>query len=232
VTSHFDHVCVTSSADKSAFEALGKVGAPITVLPNGVDLEYFAPADPAQRGNSIVFSGKMSYHANVTAAHYLATQVMPLVWAVHPETRLVIAGSRPPKSIVKLASEYPGRVTVTGYLPDLRKPLHEASIAAAPLLYGAGVQNKVLEAMACATPVVATSRATRALNVQPGIDCMVADTPQIFADALLRLLQDEALRQRIGAAGRRYVEMHHDWHVITTQLETIYRGVQCNPKMI
>jgi glycosyltransferase involved in cell wall biosynthesis len=225
VTTRFEHVFVASHADKSAFEALLGTHGLISVLPNGVDLDYFCPGDPAQRQNSIVFSGKMSYHANVTAAHYLATQVMPLVWAVRPDMQLIIAGSRPPKSLVGLATEYPGRVTVTGYLPDLREPLHQASIAAAPLLYGAGVQNKVLEAMACATPVVATSRAVHALAVKPGTDCLVADTPQAFADAVLLLLKENAMRLQMGAAGRCYVETNHNWHVITTQMESIYAEI-------
>jgi glycosyltransferase involved in cell wall biosynthesis len=225
ITTRFDHVFVASAADKKAFEALGTAHGPISVVPNGVDLEYFHPGDLAQRQSSIVFSGKMSYHANVTAAHYLATQVMPLVWATRPEVQLVIAGSRPPKSIMALAGEYPGHVTVTGYLPDLRTPLQQACIAAAPLLYGAGVQNKVLEAMACATPVIATSRAVNALDVKPGVDCLVADTPQAFADAILQLLGNAALRRQIGAAGRCYVEAQHNWHSITTRMESIYSEV-------
>jgi glycosyltransferase involved in cell wall biosynthesis len=225
VTTQFDHVFVASRADKDAFETISNSYVPISVLSNGVDLEYFSPGDPLKRVNSIVFSGKMSYHANATAAHFLATQVMPLVWAVRPEMQLIIAGSRPPRSIQRLATEYPGHVTVTGYLPDLRAPLREASIAAAPLLYGAGVQNKVLEAMACATPVVATSRAVNALAVKPGTDCLVADTPQAFADALLQLLSDNAMRLQMGAAGRRYVENNHNWRVITTQMALIYTEI-------
>jgi glycosyltransferase involved in cell wall biosynthesis len=225
VIQQFDHVLVTSRIDKSAFEKLSDVHAPISVLSNGVDLEYFRPSESPRQPGIIVFTGKMSYHANVTAAQYLANQVMPLVWNECPGVRLVIAGSRPSPSVQKLAKLNPGRVVVTGYLPDMRKPLQEASVSAAPLLYGAGVQNKVLEAMACGTPVVATPRAVAALSVSPGTNCLVADTAESIATALLSLLRDGVLRARLGEAGRRYVETNHDWHAITSQLESIYEGL-------
>jgi polysaccharide biosynthesis protein PslH len=219
----FDRVLVTSQADRRAFESLATAPAPIDVIPNGVDLDAFRPGEAPRQPNTIVFSGKMSYHANVTAALYLANEVMPLVWAQLPEARLIIAGSRPAPAVAKLGETYRGQVEITGYLPDLRIPLQRASISAAPLLYGAGIQNKVLEAMACATPVVATPRAVAALDTHPGVDCLVADAPQAFADALLRLFYDSELRARIGAAGRAYVEARHDWRAVANQLESSYR---------
>jgi len=168
-----------------------------------------------------VFYGKMSYHANITAALHLANQVMPLVWAQRASVRLVVAGSQPSPAVRKLAETYP-QVEVTGYLSDLRAPLRKASLAVAPLLYGAGIQNKVLEAMACGTPVVASPLAISALQVQPGQDCLVANSLQTFAEAILDLLNNPALRERVSAAGRRYVETHHDWAAIAAQLESIY----------
>ena len=217
----FDQVLVTSETDRQALDRLGN-RPDINVLPNGVDLGYFTPTDEPRKANLLVFSGKMSYHANVTAALYLANQVMPIVWARRPEVRLVIAGSQPTSSVRKLAKAYPTRVIVTGFLPDLRMPLRQASISIAPLLYGAGIQNKVLEAMACGTPVVASPLAISALRAHPEQDCLVAASPPAFADAILRLLADESLRECIGAAGRRYVETHHNWETIAAQLESIY----------
>ncbi|MCL4507640.1 MAG: glycosyltransferase [Chloroflexi bacterium] len=225
MVNHFDRVLVTSEADKKALQELAGTTAPISVLSNGVDLEHFCPSESLRQPDTVVFSGKMSYHANVTAAIYLATRVMPLVWDEKPGIRLVIAGSQPAPAIQQLAKSDPGRIVATGYLSDMKLPLQEASVSAAPLLYGAGIQNKVLEAMACATPVVATSRAVAALGVQSGKDCIVADKPEAFAHALLHLLSDGVMRRRIGAAGRCYVEKHHDWRQIATHLETIYTSV-------
>lgn len=225
MANRFDRVLVTSQADRQALLDLSGGTAPVSVLSNGVDLAHFFPADSLRHPDTVVFSGKMSYHANVAAALYLATQVMPVVWEKKPSVRLIIAGSQPAPAIRQLAESQPERVTVTGRIPDMRQPLQEASVSAAPLLYGAGIQNKVLEAMACATPVVASSRALAALTVQPGKDCLVADTPAAFADALLRLLNDDTLCGQIGAAGRRYVERNHDWGRIGAALDDIYCSV-------
>jgi glycosyltransferase involved in cell wall biosynthesis len=226
LTEQFAHVLVTSDTDKMALQKLARNPNPISTLGNGVDLNYFAPSNEKndkRQPDTIVFSGKMSYHANVTAALYLAQEVMPIVWRSRPNTKLVIAGSRPTPAVQALEANEPGaRIRVTGYVKDLRVPLRQASIAAAPLLYGAGVQNKVLEAMACGTPVVASPQAINALKVERGVDCLVADTPQAFAESLITLLNDEALRAKMGAAGRRFVETHHNWDDIVAQLEHIY----------
>lgn len=227
----FDRVLVTSQVDQRALQTLTErlaQPAHIDVLTNGVDLDFFRPRENSRLAGTLVFTGKMSYHANETAALYLAREVMPLVWAQQPDARLVIAGSRPSQAIRNLSTTYPRCVEVTGFLPDMRVPLQEAGVAAAPLLYGAGVQNKVLEAMACATPVVATSLAVAALGAQHGRDCLVADTPQAFAEAVLTLLRDAGLRARIGAAGRNYVEAHHDWHDIAAQLVVLYRAARAS----
>ena len=232
LVSQFDQVLVTSQTDKTALEDLSKLGSlskikhPIEVLPNGVDLEYFTPGEDARQPDTVVFSGKMSYHANVTAALYLANKVMPPVWAQRPGVRLIVAGSQPSPAVRKLAETYP-QVEVTGYLSDLRAPLRQASLAVAPLLYGAGIQNKVLEAMACGTPVVASPLAVSALRAQAGQDCLVANSPQTFAEAILTLLNNPALHEQVSAAGRRYVETHHNWGAIAAQLESIYqRSIQ------
>jgi glycosyltransferase involved in cell wall biosynthesis len=227
----FDRVLVTSETDKAALEQISDnkypishCKPPISVLPNGVDLDYFTPGSGARQADTLVFSGKMSYHANITAALYLVRQVMPLVWAHRPDVRLIIAGSQPTSAVRQLALDHPERVEVTGYVPNLRLPLQRASIAVAPLLYGAGIQNKVLEAMACGTPVVATPLAVSALSkMQTGADCLVATTPQTFAGEVLRLLGDDALRERLGTAGRRYVEAHHNWDNLAVHLEMIYQ---------
>jgi len=230
LVNQFDRVLVTSDKDKAALGQLSSINhqisnrkSEISVLPNGVDLAYFAPNGRTREADTLVFSGKMSYHANVTAALYLANEVMPRVWAARPQARLVIAGSNPSAQVRQLAAEQGGRVQVTGFLPDLRDPLQHASVAVAPLQYGAGIQNKVLEAMACGTPVVASPLAVSALSdVRDGRDCLVADAPETFAARVVQLLSDDAARARLGLAGRRYVEQRHNWDAIAAQLETIY----------
>lgn len=223
LAAQFDHVLVTSSTDRAALEAISPRHAPISVLPNGVDLNYFAPCEGVPREpDALVFSGKMSYHANITAALHLMNDIMPQVWAQKPHTRLWIVGKDPPDEVRALEARHPGRVKVTGAVPDMRAYLRCATVAVVPVVYGAGIQNKVLEAMACTTPVVTSAQAVASL--QPGYEqaALVADSAETFAHHVLRLLSDPSLRARLGEAGRRYVEMHHDWHVIVDRLAQIY----------
>jgi glycosyltransferase involved in cell wall biosynthesis len=222
----FDRVLVTSQAD---LRALAELAPPMTaqrmaVLPNGVDLPRLGAGDGPASADSVIITGKMSYHANVTAARYLVEQVMPLVWRQRPEARVVVAGSSPPAALRQLAVANPSRIEVTGYVQDMRARLLRAAVATAPIIYGAGIQNKVLEAMACGKPVVATPQAVQAIEGAGLAGCLVAGDAQSFADAIVKLLDDPALRARVGAAGRRYVEEHHDWDVIAGQLEAIYHA--------
>ncbi len=197
-------------------------GAPnVMVVRNGVDLEAFAP-NGSRDDNTIIFSGKLSYHANVTAALELVERIMPLVWRERPEVRVILAGAEPVAAVRALVRRHPERVQVTGYVSDLAAPLRRASVAVAPLLYSVGVQNKVLEAMATATPVVASPAAAEALDAEPGREILVADDRISFATAVLSLLADRDCAERLGWAGRRYVERHHQWSDAAAALVRLY----------
>jgi polysaccharide biosynthesis protein PslH len=223
----FDHVLVTSPNDRRAFLALGNnvvLERSISVVNNGVDLDYFFPDEAVQRAeDTLVVSGKLSYHANINMVFFLVNQIMPHVWRERPETKLIIVGKDPPREITGLG-EKPG-ITVTGTVKDIRPYLRMAAIAVAPITYGAGIQNKVLEAMACGTPVISTSMAVSALAVLPGQDVLVRDEPQEYAREVLNLLENRDKRQELGAAGRRFVEDHHNWDTIISELEVIYNKV-------
>lgn len=226
----YERVLVTSPQDKEALVALSATNNGhdrLVVVPNGVDLDYFAPLDVARDPATIIFTGKMSYHANIAAALDLATQVMPLVWRQLPEARLVIAGKDPPAALQTLAGE--PRITVTGMVPDLRPHLAAATVAVLPIRYGVGIQNKILEAMAMATPVVTTSQTLSAIQARADHEIIVADTPEALSRATLALLKDTDRRCRIGQAGRRYVEKHHDWHNVAKRLVSVYQAALAVP---
>jgi len=224
LTSQFRTVLVTSPADR---EALAALAAParrkpdLRVIPNGVDLDYFGadlglPREP----DTLVLSGKMSYHANVTMAVFFVREVLPLVRAHRPDTKVWIVGKDPAPEVQALAAD--PAITVTGAVPDVRPYLQRATLAVAPIAYGVGIQNKVLEAMACRTPVVATRQAVSALQVEPGRDVLVATGPAALAEKTLELLAQPARRDAVGRAGRAYVETHHDWRQIVSRLEETY----------
>ncbi len=225
LATQFDRVLVTSPVDKAAIEKISPQRAQIEVIPNGVDLAYFAPDDTLREPDALVFSGKMSYHANITAVLHLVHDIMPAVWAQRPQVTLTIAGKDPTPEVQALAEKHPGKVIVTGSVPDMRVYLRKASAAVVPVVYGAGIQNKVLEAMACGTPVVTSEKTVRSL--QPGYEqaLRVANSPQQFAEAVLRLLNDgDAARAQLGRAGRAYIEAHHDWRTIVERLAGIYQA--------
>lgn len=235
----FERTLVTSALDKAAFvglldryagDQLHPLAMRIEVVGNGVDLEHFAFRDPRHRpADRIVFSGKMSYHANVTAALHLVNDIMPQVWAQRPTVQVWLVGKDPTAEVRKLAETapcLPGStercVVVTGAVPSMPEYIQGATIAVAPLLYGAGIQNKALEALACGTPVVATAQATGALRVRSEQELLVADGAEAFAAAVLKLLSDRELRVRLGEAGRRYVETYHSWDAAVQLLEAAY----------
>ena len=220
LVNEFDHVLVTSETDKKALLDLvpsGSKPAPISVLPNGVDLDFFHPNPEVQRDEeTLVFSGKMSYHANVSMVKFLVAEIMPRLWAKRPKVRLVIVGKDPTADVRALEAD--PRTTVTGTVDDIRPYLWRATVAVVPLVYGAGIQNKILEAMACGTPVVTTSRTLSSLGVTPGKELLVADGEDDFSQRVLDLLDDQVLQSRVGSAGANHVQVNHSWRAIAGKM--------------
>jgi glycosyltransferase involved in cell wall biosynthesis len=154
---------------------------------------------------------------------------MPHVWAQRPEVTVWIVGKDPPREIRQSAIRNPGyplgaAIRVTGTVPDIRPYLRRATLAVAPVPYGAGIQNKVLEALACGTPVVASPQAVSALEVRAGRDVVVAEGAEAFARAVLALLDDAGRRLALGEAGRAFVERYHSWEAVAARLEAIYQS--------
>ena len=233
ILSRLRHTVVTSERDRQAMIELlrthmhnptmddAEPGAGISVIPNGVDLDYFRPLQLERRRFNLVFSGKMSYHANVATALYLYHHIMPLIWQQLPQAILTLVGSKPPKTIQALGND--PRVEVTGYVEDMRPYVGRAEVMLSPMVYSVGIQNKVLEAMALGTPVVVAAQAAAALGTHPGRDLLVAASAQDFAGATLRLVEDAELRNSLSQHGRAYVELQHDWHTVTSRLVDIYQ---------
>ena len=233
----FHHVVVTSQRDKDALEKLAHrylsppaQPAPITVVTNGVDLEYFRPQEDAgpRDDRTVVFTGKMSYHANIAAVLYFARDVLPHIWKRDPNVRFQVVGKDPPEAVQQLAAD--GRIEVTGTVEDLRPYLVQATAAVCPALYAVGIQNKVLEAMAMGAPVVSTPAGCAALAAEEREAVLTADGPEQLATAVLRVISDRALAKRLSAAGRRYVETHHSWDTAARELEEVYQQASLAPR--
>lgn len=188
----------------------------VVAISNGVDTSYFDPgrdyANPyAINEQVLTFTGAMDYWANVDAVNWFARTVFPEIHRTVPESRFYIVGARPTAAVRQLA-ELPG-VRVSGTVPDVRPYLAHARLTVAPLRIARGVQNKVLEAMAMARPVMATQAAMEGVVPCPELRHMVADEPVDLVRLALTLLGDRTRSERLGHFGREWVLRQYDWEV-------------------
>lgn len=215
----FDALTIISEPDSEAIPH--KQNGDIHIIPNGVDFGYFAPME-CEKKYDILFCGNMSYEPNVHAAQFLAKEVMPLVWKEMPEATLLLAGANPKRQVRQLVGE---RVTVSGYVDDIRESYASARIFAAPMQTGSGLQNKLLEAMAMQLPCVTTSIANASLYAEDGRQVLVGDTAQAFADHLVTLLRNPERRDSLAAEGYNYVHENFSWEKAGEKLEAVLRSV-------
>ncbi len=199
-------------------ESAGRVKA----LCNGVDAEFFAPMQGrpspfAAAELPLVFTGAMDYWPNIDAVSWFAREVLPPLVRRWPALRLHIVGRSPTQAVRALAG---GAVSVSGTVPDVRPYLQHAAAVVAPLRLARGVQNKVLEAMAMARPVVCASACMEAIAAQPGEHLLAADTAEDYVAQLAPLLATPALAAELGAAGRRHVVEHFSWPARLAGLDT------------
>jgi glycosyltransferase involved in cell wall biosynthesis len=218
-------IAVTSEHDARALAALDPLLPPIEVVPNGVDLAYFAPDGTPPEVDSLVFSGTMSYSANDDAARHLIATILPRVRAQRPGVRLTIVGSGPTPGLIRAAAQA-GGVEVTGYVDDLRPYLSRSVAALCPMRIGVGIQNKALEAMAMGRPVICSSIAARSLSEARPPAVWVEDNPDKFASACVRILSHADEAKQGGEAARQYVEKYHDWKTAAEAFANLYHVVQ------
>jgi sugar transferase (PEP-CTERM/EpsH1 system associated) len=222
----FDRALFVSEAEAGRFlelapECAGRVG----FVANGVDFPRFDPGqawlDPLPGpAPKIVFTGAMGYPPNIEAVTWFAREVLPRLRSRHPAPDFVIVGQNPAPAVRGLAS-LPG-VVVTGTVPDVRPWLAHAAVAVAPLQLARGIQNKVLEAMAMARPVVATPAAFEGISATPGRDLLVAEGPEAFAGAVGAVL--DGAHPGMGQAARAAVLAGHDWAATLAPLERLFWG--------
>jgi sugar transferase (PEP-CTERM/EpsH1 system associated) len=187
------------------------------VISNGV----VVPARSADCAGAIVaFSGNMAYGPNALAATWFVRHCWGTIHERHPQARFRILGGGATAEVRALANE-PG-VEVRGAVADMAEALLEASVAVAPMQSGSGMQNKILEAMACGVPVVATSLGKGAIAAGPDQGLWVADDPKAMIEAVCALLADPTLRQNLGVQGRDFVATHHSWEQAAEVIERVW----------
>jgi sugar transferase (PEP-CTERM/EpsH1 system associated) len=195
----------------------------LALLPNGVDTETFAPKDHDYTHNhTLLFTGNMDYRPNVDAVIYFTRDILPLIRKEYPAVQFIIAGQRPVKKVLELAGE---NVQVTGFVKDLAAVYNQASVVVAPLRFGAGTQNKVLEAMSMGVPVVCSHIGFKGLNIESGQGAMMQTDPQSFAAAVCSLLASAARRAEVGRAGIEVIQSRFSWDIIAGMLEDYLQSV-------
>lgn len=211
-----DVVLVTSEREYSALKNL-LPAQQFEVIPNGVDTTKFIQYVPAREiAHRIIFTGSMDYYPNINAVLYFARRSWPLIRSQIPGATWQIVGKDPPSEVKALAG-LPG-ITVTGTVPDVTSYLASAEVAIAPLQIGSGTRLKILEALAMRKAVVSTSLGCEGLSVTSGKHLIVADQAQVFAQAVIDLMQNAEKRKALGDAGRILVETEYSWEKCGNQL--------------
>jgi len=191
-------------------------GQACAVVPNGVDLERFAPSDAAPRRHHAVFNGTLDYRPNIDAALHLVEDVWPLVRRRLPDATLAIVGRGEPAERRRL--QQPG-VELTGEVPDVRPFLRRAAVVTVPVRMGGGTRLKVLEGLALGRPMVSTTLGCEGIAVRDGEHLLIADGAEAFAGAIVRLFEDAATAGALGAAGRALMERSYSWALAGARLE-------------
>jgi len=222
--SQFDLCLITSALDCGRIrEYIPLREAQIGLVPNGVDLDYFAPNGRTPEPDSLVFTGSLAYDPNRDAMEYFLQEIFPQIRQARPAARLTITGA------AGRAALRPGLldegVSFPGYLDDIRPVVRASTAAVVPLRKGAGTRLKILEAMGLGTPVVSTSKGAEGLRVEAGVHLLMADRPAEFASQTARLLGDPGLRASLAEKARRLVEKEYGWDSIGRQFERMVDGL-------
>ncbi len=223
VITKFDKTLVCSAEDKSYLEKLHKTEN-LSLLLNGVDLDTFdvGSGHDYTHSNTILFTGNMDYAPNVDAVQYFAKEMWPQIAEQFPNVLFVIAGQRPVEAVKKLAGN---GISVTGFVPDLKDMYAEASVVIAPLRFGAGTQNKVLEAMAMGVPTVCTHIGFEGLQIESGQGVILAKEKDRFIEEVSALLADENKRKTVGEKGLEVARTRFSWDIIAQSLENYFEAV-------
>ncbi|MBT9460395.1 MAG: TIGR03087 family PEP-CTERM/XrtA system glycosyltransferase [Rugosibacter sp.] len=205
---------------QAAPESIDRVEA----MSNGVDADFFSPAHqfpspyPAHE-IPVVFTGAMDYWPNIDAALWFATSILPTLKQQHPALRFYVVGRSPDASIMSLATDPTAGIVVTGTVDDVRPYIAHAAVIVAPLRIARGIQNKVLEAMAMAKAVVASSTCAEPIDAQHGTDILCATHAEDYVKEISRLLAAPVLASQIGMAARAKVVSQYSWHAHLSKID-------------
>jgi glycosyltransferase involved in cell wall biosynthesis len=205
---------VVSTKEKNLLSQISPVKSSL-VIPNGVDYQFYQGDFGSPDKDTLIYSGALTYHANFDAVDYFLREIFPLIQKEKPETRLLVTGKLEGVPVDRLPHNE--KVIFTGYLNDIRPAIAHSMVNVVPIRLGGGTRLKILESMAIGTPVVSTRKGGEGLDLVDGRDIIIADDPDDFAAAVLRLMGDGRLRESLSSAGCVAVANQYDWEVIAPQ---------------
>jgi glycosyltransferase involved in cell wall biosynthesis len=195
---------------------------PVEVISNGIDLAYFAPQPEPRQPATLLFTGNFDYAPNVDAAVRLAIDLLPRVRESVPGAKLWLVGNNPPPEMCALADD---TISVTGRVPDVRPYLAQASAFVSPLRLGAGIKNKVLEALAMGCPLIASPLSLDGIAARDGHEALIADSDGSVIAAVNRVLSDGAFAAQLSANGRALIEARYSWGEVANRYESLYKEI-------
>jgi glycosyltransferase involved in cell wall biosynthesis len=215
--------CIVTSEREEPVVAATAPRTLTAVVPNGVDLEYFAPAGGNVEPRTVIFNGTLDYRPNVDAAFYLVEEVWPLVRQRCPDARLTLVGrGAQPRDRRRLSR--PG-VVVRGEVPDVRPYLERAAVVAVPVRMGGGTRLKVVEGLAMGKAMVSTSLGCEGIAVTDRKHLLIADDAEQFASRVVELFEHPTFGEALGRAGRTLMEAQYSWEHAVNRLEELYERV-------
>lgn len=218
-----EHVLAVSDADRDSFSSFLHPSR-ISVIPTGVDVDYFQPAPELEERNTLVFTGSMDWMPNEDGIFYFIEKVLPIVRQQVPDTALWVVGRRPSARLEKVAERDP-KVKVTGRVEDIRPYMAKSSVYVVPLLVGGGTRLKIFEAMAMGKAIVSTTIGAEGLPIESGRNIILADEVDAFAEQIINLLRNTEKRHELGRAARQLVEKRYSWNSVGQQLIGILNQV-------
>jgi glycosyltransferase involved in cell wall biosynthesis len=194
----------------------------ITVVPNGVDTEYFKTKEPlGKKDGGLIFAGPMDWYPNREAIFYFLSEIWPKLREDDPERKITIVGKNPPKELIIATRN--SRISAPGFVDDIRPYIDSASIYICPIKNGGGTRLKILDALAMGKPLVATKLAVEGLHLTEEEHYLLAETGSEFVSQVKRLEEDEELRKRLALAGRQLVEKRYSWEIIGKAVNIAYQ---------
>jgi len=223
---NFDHTLAVSEIDKTALLSLQpsnkELNEKISVIPIAIDTNQITPVKQTEQSLQILTVGSLHYPPNADGIRWFINNVFSLIIAKKTSAGLTIIGKNPPADFYESAAKYPGKILITGYVENLTPYFEKAALLVVPVLAGGGMRVRILEGFARQLPVVTTTIGLEGIAAIDGKEVIVKDNPRDMAEAIIFLLDNYEIAQKIALAGRELVVKKYDWQSVFSKLDQVY----------